>query len=587
MAKRLSIGTVLVSLLLVLTISDVAAQNAVPDIRQTTTAYSLPPTSVGPISVSWTPVFADTNYTAVCTTETVIGDFLLPTIMGRTTDSMLVTPSDGGTLAGVLNCIGIPDTDSSDIGHARVQFSGHPSLVTLAWNAPFPDANYTVACTAETEGSVAGGFTSVISAVTPASVTVTNDGYDTGTMHCIAVPDSDSSDIRHSRSTVEGTQPPSTLTIQWSPVFKDSAYVAVCSDEMLGAAASDAAIAILAGSKTAASMVVIPEISSGVVNCIGIPANDEVTPLNLPAGNPVGLLVNGIAQGSQWDHHTIGPTTSSPIDLGTNLTLSSAANGNELIGFTSNQPPTLLTNIPWTPDLDDIQLSFRGTSNVSIKFWIVYRDSARPGAVTRKIVDSLDRVSTVWRTENLGFSPMSAGIVDASSNFTAPLFDSFACWKKGLLKFLIGYTPGMINVYFVHQIAGAPPGYAVAGTVCSDVADDQGDDFAAVAVAAPVDTLVHEIGHDLSLQHTGTPKGPLPPGQFDRENIMWQGSGVLRQYLSEGQTFRSNFNPGSALIFLYKLLPPIQTRYCPHASASLACPPIDKRIWNDGALGPN
>ena len=267
-----------------------AAGLSTNDLRLAATPYT---NSVGPITVTWLPAFPDTNYTAVCTAETTIGDFLLPTITARSTTGMQVSPSDGGPSVGTLDCIGVPDSDASDLRHARASFSGSPTSVTINWGTAFPDTNYTVSCTVETEGAFTAGFTSVINNITPSSVTAINGGFATGTMHCIAVPDSDTSILHHARVPVAGGIPPSNvpsqLTVPWNPALLDTNYVAVCSDVVLGAIASNSAIAILANSKLTASMTVIPEIPNGdLVHCIAVPVTGSstlaVTTQSLPSG---------------------------------------------------------------------------------------------------------------------------------------------------------------------------------------------------------------------------------------------------------------------------------------------------------------
>src|SRR5208282_228069 len=223
-----------------------------------------------PITIAWNPPFPDTNYTAVCMVETSPSDFLLPTITLRTPGSMTVNPTDGGSPAGTLDCIAIPDSDTSDIQHTRVAYSGFPATVTVPWTTAFPDTNYTAACTAETQGPTGGGFTSVISALSASSITVDNDGYATGTMHCIAAPDSDVSLMRHGRTAFASS--PATVGVTWNNAFPNILYAAACSDVELGVTSSDSAIALDAGTKLAASITVINEISSGVAHCLAAPA---------------------------------------------------------------------------------------------------------------------------------------------------------------------------------------------------------------------------------------------------------------------------------------------------------------------------
>jgi hypothetical protein len=230
--------------------------------------------SINPLSIRWNPAFPDTNYTAACTAETTAGDFLLPTITSRSTTGIQVSPSDGGPSTGVLNCFALPDFDSSDLRHGRAPFSGFPASVKVTWDQAFSNTNYTVVCAVETAGIFANGFTSVITHVTPESVNVGNGGYDSGTMHCIAVPDSDSSNLRHTRVPVF-TSPP-TVTVPWTAVFPDPFYASVCSDE--AATSADSAIAIKANSKLPGSLQVIPELppSGGIVHCIASRISGDV-----------------------------------------------------------------------------------------------------------------------------------------------------------------------------------------------------------------------------------------------------------------------------------------------------------------------
>jgi hypothetical protein len=244
------------------------------NLRASLTSYT---DSITPLIVTWKPAFPDTNYTAACTAETTAGDFLLPTITSRSVNGMQVSPSDGGPPTGVLNCLALPDFDSSDLRHGRAPFSGFPASVPVSWNQPFPDTNYTVGCTIETAGSFASGFTSVITTVAPSFVNVVNGGYDTGTMHCLAVPDSDSSNLRHTRVPVSTN--PSSVTVPWNPAFLDSFYASVCSDQASNSA--DSALAILANSKLPGSLQVIPELpaSGGIVHCMA--SQLTITPVTI------------------------------------------------------------------------------------------------------------------------------------------------------------------------------------------------------------------------------------------------------------------------------------------------------------------
>ena len=221
------------------------------------------------VKVPWNPAFPDLNYTAVCTAEQTPSDFLLPVITSRSAGSMTVVPTDY-RLGGVLDCIAIPDSDNSDIRHSRASFSGFPLYVTVPWNPAFTDTNYTAVCTVETQDYGNGEFTSVINNRSTDSISVTNgSSFYGGTMHCLAIPDSDVSDVRRGRIAVSAS--PATVTVPWNQPFTNKSYVAVCSDEVPGAIEDpDSAIAIYANSKTPEFIVTIPEIASGYVHCIGI-----------------------------------------------------------------------------------------------------------------------------------------------------------------------------------------------------------------------------------------------------------------------------------------------------------------------------
>ncbi len=259
---RLSVTVMLV--VIVLSCCAVEASANTGDIRATAVLFA---NGLSNVTVVWNPAFADTNYTAVCTAEQLPSDFLLPVITSRSPGSMNIVPTDNAG-PGILDCIAIPDSDGTDIRHARAAFTGSPNTVTVSWNPVFTDTHYTAVCTVETQDRGSGEFTSVISAKTADSITVINAGFPTGTMHCLAIPDSDTSDVRRSRVTVSGN--PNTVTLPWNLPFPNSSYAAVCSDEVPGAMGSDSAIAIYTGSKAPASVVTIPEIVSGLVDCIAI-----------------------------------------------------------------------------------------------------------------------------------------------------------------------------------------------------------------------------------------------------------------------------------------------------------------------------
>src|SRR5579862_4520722 len=135
--QRLCLGTFVVHFVL-LGLSVQASANS-GDIRATTVLFANGLTNV---AVVWNPAFIDTNYTALCTTEQLPSDFLLPVITSRSPGSMNVVPTTSPG-PGILDCIAIPDSDDTDIRHARTAFTGDPHEVTVPWNPVFTDTNYT------------------------------------------------------------------------------------------------------------------------------------------------------------------------------------------------------------------------------------------------------------------------------------------------------------------------------------------------------------------------------------------------------------------------------------------------------------
>jgi hypothetical protein len=251
------------------------------DIRAATAPFTASQT-FGPVTITWSPPFPDTNYTAVCTVETTPSSFFLPVITSRSPGSITVNPTDGGSAGGVLDCIGVPDTDVSHVIHARQTFSGSPGTVTATWSPVYPDPTYelnfyygnaTPACSMETEDSSYPGLTSLITANYGSSfgtgiIVATN--FADGTLHCIEVPDFDQAIVRGSRTPIVPAT--STTQITWSVPFAGPNYAAGCSLEVDGAGAtvSDAVIAILGNSKSANSMAAIPGLPNGTVNCVAL-----------------------------------------------------------------------------------------------------------------------------------------------------------------------------------------------------------------------------------------------------------------------------------------------------------------------------
>jgi hypothetical protein len=114
------------------------------------------------------------------------------------------------------------------------------------------------------------------------------------------------------------------------------------------------------------------------------------------------------------------------------------------------------------------------------------------------------------------------------------------------------YNAGQINVYYVNG--------AFRGLTC--IADLN---IIVIGTTATIETLAHEFGHSLSLDHTNAVAG-IPAA-----NLM-VGGGTNRTNITEGQCFRCNMNPNSVLNTNGVRIG--ATRNCPDATTNTRCPDI-------------
>ena len=247
--------------LLILCWSRAASAN-VGDIRTNLTPFTQ---GITPLTILWSSPFPDTSYTAVCTAEGIPDDQLLPVITARTPTSMTIVPT-AAAMAGVLDCMAVPDSDQSTLRHARTTFTGNPRSITALWNQPFRDTNYTAVCTGESANPQNHDFTGAINVVTRSSVTFANGGLNAGTLHCIAISDTDPGQLRHGTATFSNA--PLTVEVPWSQPFSNAGYAAVCTNVAPPGTGPGSAITTLVGSKLPASIVVVPQIPSGTADCI-------------------------------------------------------------------------------------------------------------------------------------------------------------------------------------------------------------------------------------------------------------------------------------------------------------------------------
>ena len=246
----------------------------------------------------------------------------------------------------------------------------------------------------------------------------------------------------------------------------------------------------------------------------------------------------------------------------------------EVIAFGVERPPTIRAS-SWATAVADqlVTVPLLPPLEIPVTIWVV----AGPFATTQQTALTLWQTAQVLFTdERLGVRMSALEVVDATANPNAGAWLAFACGTDNAnvaaLQSAIGARAGRINVYLVALVDGSTS----RGNVCT-----VGGGFAAIAAGAGAELLAHELGHDLALEHVDD-----LVAQFNTANVMHSASNV-RQYLTEGQTFRAHVRSNSALNGVYGLRSGLPVRDCDRDTPTLACPAIHRRLWADGPFAPN
>jgi hypothetical protein len=241
----------------------------------------------------------------------------------------------------------------------------------------------------------------------------------------------------------------------------------------------------------------------------------------------------------------------------------------EIVVFSNHWAMLLHENVTtWTNASGDVHTlpTLTPPLSVPVLVWVV--QGTFPVTQAQVLMD-LARANVLYGTMNCGMQ-FTVTVRDATTNLQAPNNLVRRCDQASTLRSDIGFTPGQINVYYIAEARNQqnqPGRGAWCGStelVPSPTPDDKNTILVSTGLADN-ETLAHEIGHALSLGHTNS-FAAIPP-----TNLMNSG-GLNRNSLTEGQCFRCNVNPESAVN--RSQIRPGPTRSCPDATSSKDCPAL-------------
>ncbi|MHC4575813.1 MAG: hypothetical protein ACYTFD_12445 [Planctomycetota bacterium] len=314
---------------------------------------------------------------------------------------------------------------------------------------------------------------------------------------------------------------------------------------------------------------------------------DKVTLCNA-AGHEVGLLVDGTDQADARVEDDRVKTASSSVVVGP---YKGHHADDKILGFTYRRPVTEVP-APWTPEGDDVAVSFPDEIEIEVTVWIVKGpfDTQRD-----HVYESLLHTITLFEDERMGVTiKQPFDIRDATTNGNASNHHDFKCTaakRKGLQKEISGldvddptYKPDRLHIYYVDTVDGLTDN----GQACGI-----GTDFCVLGKDAAYHLLAHEIAHTMALNHINNPEilgtAANPAGNypgFDETNVMHAQSDT-REYFTEGQTYRAHFHSNSCLNDIYAARPDGRTSGTIPANVATAVdPPLRRRIWKDGSWAP-
>ena len=283
----------------------------------------------------------------------------------------------------------------------------------------------------------------------------------------------------------------------------------------------------------------------------------------------IGILLDGELDGADTNDESFTTSAGGHVDPGDVR----SGTHDEVVAYQTERPVALEENAGWTDGDDDVTVTFADEMGVGFKVWLL---EPPLGDRQTQAVAACIRLDQIWLDERMGAQINSFQMSDETANPDSAPFLDFTCSEAADLRNDIGHDNGRVNIYYVDRVNFGTGFSTGNGVWC-------GNNTVVMGRNASDHLAAHEIGHAFAMGHVNS-----LTTNFDTTNVMHNASNN-REFLTEGQTFRSHLGPGSVINTTYALRPGLPTRACASLSetATDECPAIQKRIWTDGAFGPN
>jgi hypothetical protein len=324
-----------------------------------------------------------------------------------------------------------------------------------------------------------------------------------------------------------------------------------------------AIVAALAGCAASARQEPTGSPAGGSASMLQAPPQDTIVINGNTSNDNAVLLVDGRRNNCRNDEVWRGSAT-----VAVNNLRSPRSCNSEIVVFTNHYAMQLNEKVAWTDASGDVVSLPPLASRLSMPV-IVWVVQGTFQATQAQALTDVARGNVLYGTMNCGIQ-FTVTTRDATANPQAPSNLVRRCDQASTLRSEIGFTPGQINAYYIAEAKnqlnqtgrGAWCGSPV--LVPSPTEDDKNTILISTGLADN-ETLAHEVGHALSLGHTNT-FSTIPT-----TNVMNSG-GLSRDSLTEGQCFRCNVNPESAVNRSHVRVGP--TRQCPDTPPSAQCPAL-------------